>query len=65
MRNKVKFCFIPRKLCVHNETHFQFVGWVWWQKAYLVKNLNHGWIAFVNDQNEDKLNHTTCRKCGK
>lgn len=42
---------------------FDFVGYVWRQKAYLVKNLNHGWIAFVDEQDENHLN--TCPCCGK
>ena len=65
MRNKAMFCFIPRKLCLLNEKSFEFLGWVWWQKAYLVNNLNYGWIAFADDQNEENLNPKPCEKCGK
>jgi hypothetical protein len=46
------------------EGHFDFVGWVWNQKAYLVKNLNHGWIAFVEDQTPENIEHWFCRNCG-
>lgn len=42
---------------------FDVVGWVWRQKAYLVNNLSHGWIAFVEDQTDAKLN--TCPSCGR
>ena len=46
-----------------DRSHFNFVGWVWRQKAYLVNNLAHGWIAFVEDQTPEKLN--TCLACGQ
>ena len=42
---------------------FEFVGWVWRQKAFLVNNLNHGWIAFVEDQTPEKLSQCPC--CGR
>lgn len=53
----------PLRLAKKNEQGgFDFVGWVWRQKAYIVNNLNHGWIAFVEDQTETKLK--TCPSCG-
>ena len=65
MHSKIIFCFIPRKLVLRNATSFDFIGWVWWQKAYLINNLHYGWIAFADDQTEEKLNPKTCRECGK
>lgn len=41
---------------------FDFVGWVWRQEAYLVKNLHHGWIAFAHDQTPERMK--TCPCCG-
>jgi hypothetical protein len=40
------------------------IGWVWNQRAYLVKNLHHGWIAFVDDQTPENIDHWFCRHCG-
>lgn len=50
----------PVRLAVREKVEFdltrmRFVGWVWMQQAYMVKNLNHGWVAFLEDQTEDKL----------
>ncbi len=42
-------------------TGFEFVGWVWRQKAYLVNNIHYGWIAFVEDQQPEKLE--VCPSC--
>lgn len=41
---------------------FDFVGWVWRQEAYLVKNMHHGWIAFAEDQTPERMK--TCQCCG-
>ena len=59
----------PVRLAVQNGkpgemTGFRFVGWVWRQRARLVNNINHGWIAFVDDQTEEKL-RDTCPECGR
>jgi hypothetical protein len=46
----------------HEPEGFDFVGWVWMQKAYLVNNLNHGWIAIAQDQTEEYLTRCPCCK---
>lgn len=43
---------------------FDQVGWVWNQRAYLINNLNHGWVAFVEDQTPENLDHWFCNHCG-
>lgn len=64
--NKLQFCYWPVKMVLGHNKGFDFVGWVWWQKAYLTHNLIYGWIAFAQDQlNEELMNPKTCEKCGK
>lgn len=63
---KVTFCLLPRRLAMRkppNVGGFSFVGWVWFQKAYLVKNIHYGWIAFAEDQTEELFNR--CPACKK
>ena len=62
-RFKVDFVWWPKKLAIKNKEEMRFVGWVWMQKAYLVNNLNHGWIAFVDQQTEEYL--SVCPCCNK
>lgn len=55
----------PVRLAMRNKDGtpgFDFVGWVWRQKAFLVNNLNHGWVAFVDDQTEENLKRCPCCK---
>jgi len=40
---------------------WEFIGWLWRQKAYMVNNHYHGWIAFVEDQTPEKL--VVCASC--
>lgn len=62
-RYKVTFTWWPRPLMKHHTDRegFDQVGWVWRQKAFLVKNISHGWIAFVDHQTEEKLK--SCPMC--
>lgn len=39
---------------------FDFIGWVWRQEARMVNNINHGWVAFVEDQTPEKLARCPC-----
>jgi len=39
---------------------YDFVGWIWRQKAYLVNNAHHGWIAFLDQQTPENLNRCPC-----
>lgn len=52
----------PVRLVQRQGEGFNFIGWVWRQKAYMVNNLNHGWIAFLEDQTPDNLHR--CASCG-
>lgn len=52
----------PVRLAVKTAEGYDFVGWVWRQKAYLVNNLHHGWIAFLDQQTPENLNR--CQHCG-
>lgn len=52
---------VTRLLNKGDERGFEFVGWVWRQKAYLVNNLNYGWIAFLEDQRPEMLE--ICPSC--
>lgn len=53
----------PVRLAVKTEDGFDFVGWLWRQQAYLVNNLNHGWIAFLDQQTPENLSR--CPHCGQ
>lgn len=52
----------PVRLAVKTAEGYDFVGWVWRQKANLVNNLHHGWIAFLDQQTPENLNR--CQHCG-
>lgn len=54
----------PVRLVAKNGDCLHFVGWVWNQRAYLVKNLHHGWIAFVEDQTPENIDTWFCDHCG-
>jgi hypothetical protein len=66
---KTKFCWWPVRLARHvpiegtvpPTTRMEFIGWVWLQEATLTKNINHGWVAFL----DSKLLPKKCRKCGQ
>jgi len=62
-RFKIAYVLWPRRLAHRTPEGFDFVGWVWMQRARLVNNLNHGWIAFVDEQTDEKLR--TCPSCKK
>lgn len=55
---------LPIRLAHRDKDGLKFVGWVWNQRAYLVKNLNHGWIAFVEDQTPENIDIWFCDHCG-
>lgn len=68
MSEKIKFCWLPKRIANwadDEHTHFRWIGWVWLQKAYLTKNLQHGWIAFVDNQVDKKLVKPCCPYCKK
>ncbi len=54
----------PVRLASNTKDGMQFVGWVWNQRAYLVNNLNHGWIAFVDQQTPENVDVWFCDHCG-
>jgi len=53
---KTKFCLLPRRLARHikdappDKPNMEFIGWVWMQRAHLTRNLNHGWVAFLDSE---------------
>ena len=53
----------PLPLMRRHEKGFNQVGWVWRQKARLVRNTHHGWIAFADEQTEELLR--TCPCCDR
>jgi hypothetical protein len=63
-RFTIAFVWWPRRLAMWkpDRSGFDFIGWVWWQRARLVNNSHHGWIAFADEQTEEKLR--TCPCCG-
>lgn len=60
IRYKITYCWWPRRLAQKQADGFEFVGWVWLQKARLVKNISHGWIAFLEEQTPEKLRTCPC-----
>jgi hypothetical protein len=42
----------------------QLIGWVWRQRAALVRNMHSGWVAFTDDQTEQNLK-PRCQQCGR
>ncbi|WP_428383700.1 hypothetical protein [Nevskia ramosa] len=40
---------------------FKFIGWVWREKAYMVHNVNYGWLAWIEDQTPERLD--SCPSC--
>lgn len=64
-KSKVAFVWWPRRLTRSHTYGFDWVGWVWLQRAYLVYNVNHGWIAPLDYQTEEILNASTCLWCGQ
>jgi hypothetical protein len=53
----------PIRLAARHANGYDFIGWAWRQKVYMVRNMHHGWIAFLEDQTEKNL--TTCNCCGR
>lgn len=53
----------PVKLARRTEKGSEFVGWGWGRKFYIVYNLWHGRIAFIDDQTYQKFDEC-CPYCG-
>jgi hypothetical protein len=39
----------------------EFIGWAWLQEAHLTRNINHGWVAFLDAKPWPKK----CKTCGQ
>jgi hypothetical protein len=52
----------PIRLAIKTDEGLQFIGWVWRERAYQIRNIHHGWIALVEHQTNLK---PTCPTCGK
>lgn len=63
MVRKINWWNKPIKLFKKNDKEYVQIGWVWNQSAYCVNNLYDGWIAFIEDQTDDKLNLFVCDHC--
>lgn len=50
-------------LVVREPGGWRQVGWVSGQRAYMVNNLSQGWIAFVDDQTPENIDHWFCPNC--
>lgn len=61
---RIRWWHKPVRLAAKRGDGFEFIGWVWNQTAYLVRNLNHGYIAFVEDQTPEKIDVWKCDHCG-
>lgn len=63
-RFKVTFVLRPRRLAVVDEDDsIRFIVWVWMQRAYIVKNVYHGWIAYVHNQKPEMIEK--CPSCNR
>lgn len=66
-RFKTKFCWWPVRLARHikdappDKPNMEFIGWVWLQRAHLTKNLNHGWVCFLDSEPMP----ARCKECGQ
>ena len=61
-RYKVAYCWWPKLLAMQNKYgSSDFIGYVWRTKAFLTRNDNYGWVAFLEDQTEEKM--ATCPCC--
>lgn len=65
-----KLCFVPwyrpvRLAHRKPEGGLEFIGWVWRQRAYLLWNMHHGWIAIDTMQTEEQLSQPQCPYCDR
>ena len=58
---KTKFCWWPVPLARHIGDGMEFIGWVWMTRANLTRNINHGWVCFLDSKPMPKW----CSKCGQ
>lgn len=56
---------LPIPLLSKSDRSWTQLGWVWNSKVYAVRNITHGWIAFVEDQTEENLTRQQCKRCGE
>lgn len=65
---KKSFCWWPKRLAMHMEKDgqkgFNFIGYVWLKETVLTRNMNYGWIAFIEYQTEENLKADSCPRCG-
>lgn len=51
---KTVYCWWPIRLAQHiknsppDKPNMRFIGWAWMQRAKVVNNFNHGWVAFID-----------------
>lgn len=64
---KLRWWNFPIPLYRKDSDKWTKIGWIWNQPAYIVKNIHHGWIAFVEDQTQARLSYLdvwSCNCCG-
>ena len=64
---RLRWWNLPVPLYRKDAEGFTKVGWIWNQTAYIVNNIHHGWIAFVEDQTQERLSYLdvwSCSCCG-
>ena len=54
---KRSFALLPKRRIVYDSTLFYCLlthrGWYWWRVVTLTYNVNHGWLAFSDDNDRD------------
>lgn len=64
---KLRWWNLPIPLYRKDKEGFTKIGWIWNQPAYIVKNIHYGWVAFLEDQTEERLKFLdvwSCACCG-
>jgi hypothetical protein len=64
---RLRWWNLPIPLYRRDDEGWTKIGWIWNQTAYIVNNIHHGWVAFVDDQTEERLKYIdvwSCQCCG-
>lgn len=60
----VRWWNFPIPLYARKTDELEKIGWVWRQRAYVVKNHYLGWIAILDNQTKENLDIWFCPCCG-
>lgn len=64
---RLRWWNLPIPLYRKDKDSWTKIGYIYNQKAYIVNNIHHGWIAFVEDQTQEHLSYLdvwSCNCCG-